>query len=158
MELQPTQGHGYRAIFYFLRQYKLIYGVILVLTLVAAALESIGVMAFFPLFSSLLRTSEEAPGGILGMTTDAVAYLPIADPIVAALILLVLVMLTKTFFTLAREILSAYGSARVHYSVQRQTMDRYASAHYQFFLDNRQGALLYNLLDAPSAVSGSCRV
>ena len=142
----------YSAIFFFLRGFKLLYGVILVLTLATAVLESVSVAAFFPLFSSVLGTTEENMGGVLGFITSIGDLLPFSDPIVSAAVLLILVFLVRTLLTLAREALVAYAAAKALYRAKKQIMERYAGAHYQFFLDSRQGTLIYSSVSAPSAV------
>ena len=145
---------GYEAIFYFLGRYKLLNGTIFLLSVVSAILESLSVVAFFPVFVSLLPGEPGEPAGILGLVTGVTEFLPIADPVIAASVLLISVFIVKTAFNLLRELLIAYSGAKVLYDVKRQIMDRYATAHYQFISDNKQGTLLYNLLDAPSAISG----
>ena len=141
----------YTALFYFLGRYKLLYGTILLLTVLSSLMESFGVVAFFPVFSSILGDQEET-GGLLGLVGDAVGLLPFSDPIVAASVLLIGIFVVKTLLTLLRETMTAYASAKVLYDTKSQIMDTYAGAHYQFFLDSRQGNLIFNVLSAPYAV------
>ena len=143
----------YRVVYYFLKPYRLLYGLILVVTLAAAALESLGLAAFFPVFSSVFSDSGEEVGGILGAITGLVDLMPFTDPIVAAAVLLMCIFFVKTVFTLLREALTAYGSAKVLYNIKRQVMERYAGSHYQFFLDSKQGDLIYSAMSAPHRVS-----
>ena len=142
----------YKPIIYFLGRYKRLYGGILLLILVTSTLESFSVVAFFPVFSSLLGDSQDEFGGILGLVNRLVDVIPVSDPIVAASVLLIGVLLAKAALILIRDVLIGYSSARVMYDVRRQVMERYAGAHYQFFLDNKQGTLTYNLQSAPGAI------
>ena len=144
-------SRSYRPILFFLWQYKLLYGGILLLILVTAVLESLSVVAFFPIFSSLLSESDDV-GGILGLVSDGAAVLPFSDPIVSASVLLIIIFVMKTLLVLLREVLIAHASARVLHDVKEQIIERYGSAHYQFFLDSKQGTLIYNGLNAPIAV------
>ena len=139
----------YRVIYYFIRPYRLLYGLILVVTLAAAALESLGLAAFFPVFSSVISDSGEQVGGILGVVTGLVGFMPFTDPIVAAAVLLICIFFVKTAYSLLREALTAYGSAKVLYHTRRRVMGRYATSHYQFFLDSKQGDLIYSTMQAP---------
>ena len=141
-----------RVIGYFLAQYKFLYGTILVLTLFASVLESLSLAAFLPLFSTLLDDSERE-GGILGIMDSMLELLPFSDRIVSACVLIICIFLLKTVFTLAREALIAYSSGRVLYDVKNRTLGRYANAHYEFILDNKQGTLIYNTLQAPQYVA-----
>jgi ABC-type multidrug transport system fused ATPase/permease subunit len=78
--------------------------------------------------------------------------MPFDNPLVSASVLLMIVFASKTVLTLLREWFTARASARVHYDIKRGIMGRYAIAHYQYMLDNQQGSLLYNLLNATSSV------
>lgn len=143
----------YRVAGYFFSNYKLTYGVILALTLVASMLESLSVAAFFPLFSSILGSNQEDLGGILGFIIWATGLMPFSDSIVSAGVLLLVIVLVKTMVSLTRDILNGYASANAFYDVKNRIMDTYTGAHYQFFLDNQQGTLLYNSLAATNAVA-----
>lgn len=142
----------YSAVFYFLGRYKLLTGSILALILTSSVLESLSVAAFLPVFSSLLGSSDQRMGGPLGFVEEMTDLMPSSDPIVAASALLIGLFIAKTLLSVAMEALIAYTSGKVLYTVQSDIVDRYASGQYQFFLDNRQGTLLYNSLTAPTAV------
>ena len=136
-------------LYYFFKPFRLLYASILVVTLIAAALESLGLAVFFPVFSSMLDNPEGEVGGFLGIVTSISELLPFSDPIVAASSLLLVIFFLKMVFTLLREGLAAYGSAKVLYNTKKQVIERYAGSQYQFFLDSKQGDLIYGALAAP---------
>ena len=138
---------------YLLWRFKLLSGGVLLLTLVSSAFESISVVAFFPMFSSLLGNSGEDVGGILGFMTFFAELLPLANPIVGASVFLILTFILRTVLNFARDVATAYAGAKVLYDTQTRIMGRYAGAEYQFHLDNKQGTLIYNMVDAAGAVS-----
>ncbi len=140
---------SYQVVFHFLRQYRLLYGGILVVTLIASALESLSLAAFFPVFTSVLDDSTEGVGGILGVITSIAERFPFDDPIISASVLLVSLFVAKTIFTMAREGLIAYSSGKVLYDTKNRIMEKYAGSDYQFFLDNKQGSMIYSGLQAP---------
>jgi len=142
----------YKPIFYFLGRYKLLYGAILVLIFISSVVEGFSLAAFFPIFTSVLDDTPET-SGILGLISRIVGLIPITEPLIAASVLLISVFSFKTFLMLLRVWLTADASATVLYSVKKQVIERYASAQYQFFLDNKQGVLVFNTLDAPGNVS-----
>ena len=144
---------NYASLRYFAGRYKRPLFGILLLTVVSSILEGVSVVAFFPVFTSLLGNAEGETGGILGFTANLTDVVPISNPIVAASVLLIGVFFVKTVLTLAREFATAYVGAKVLYDVRRQVFERYSAAHFQFMLDNQQGALFYNIFDAPGSVS-----
>ena len=144
---------SYSALFYFLNQYKVLFGGIFVLSLGVSVLETFTIAAFFPLFSSLLGGSPQNAPGITTVIFDAIGLLPVASPIIAASLILIGSYLLKAIGTVARDLLMAYGGAKVLYGVKRRIMERYSAAEYQFMLDSQQGALIYESLGAPLSVS-----
>ncbi len=145
-------GLGISTLYYFMKPYTLIYGAVLFVTLVASVFESLSLAAFFPVFTNILDETQEV-GGFLGAINNLSELMPFSDPIVAASVLLICLFVLKTIFTLLREVLIAYASGKVLYDVKNRVMDRYSSAHYQYFLDTKQGTLIYNSQVAPHKVA-----
>lgn len=146
----PSQ---YAVLRYFIKPYRWLFGGIFVATLVTSILEGINVAAFFPVFHSLLERGGGAKqGGILGAIASVTGILPFQDPIVSAAVLLIGITLLKSGMSLLRENVVAYASGTVHHDVKNRLMETYASSSYQFFLDNKQGKLIYDALIAPVRV------
>jgi ABC-type multidrug transport system fused ATPase/permease subunit len=100
-----------------------------------------------------LETTEPETGGIMGAINSMAGLLPFSDPIVAASIFLLITFIAKTIITLGRDGLMAYSSAKVLYNVKNQIIERYSGAQYPFFLDSKQGNLIYNSQIAPHRLS-----
>ena len=143
----------YAPIKYFLYRYKIYYGCILFLIVLSSFLESFGVLAFFPLFASLLDSPVEQPSGFLGYSMELTKILPVESKTVAAAIILVVVFLSKIIVILIRDIVIAIAGAKILYDVKQQVMDQFEQAHYQFLLDSQQGSLMYSLLGATSSIN-----
>jgi subfamily B ATP-binding cassette protein MsbA len=119
---------------------------ILVVTVLASVAEMLNLAAFFPLFRSVLETNDKAnPGGILGIVTATSKLLPFREPIIAAAVLLVIVALFKAIMILVREGLVAYASGSVQHDIKNRLLEKYANSPYEFFLEQKQGSLIYNL-------------
>ena len=151
--LQIDRNPTYAPLAYFAGRNKHWLAIILALTIASSLLESLSIVAFFPVFVSLLGDSENESGGVFAIVNDLTELIPISSPIVAASVLLLGIFALKTVLTLTREFVTAHVGAMVMYNTRQQVMERYSDAHYQFILDNPQGGLLYNIFDAPSSVS-----
>jgi len=153
MALNAERRPSFGPVRYFLLRYKLMYAGVLALILITAFLESFSVVAFFPMFSSILATNEENTGGILGFIGAIVDRMPFDEPIVGAAVLLISVFTLKAFLIWCRQLLIAVAGAKVLYDVKKQIIEGYSDAQYQYILDNKQGTLMYNVLGAPGSVS-----
>ena len=145
----------YSAIWYFLSRYKVLFFATLVLMLVSSALESVSILAFFPLFSTILSDNQSDSSGVLGGVIRLVDLIPIVSPLLAASVLLISVLLTRVLFNLGRDSLIAYANGKLLYDVKQQVIGRYSSSEYLYILDKKQGELLYSTIEAPSGVSGA---
>jgi ABC-type multidrug transport system fused ATPase/permease subunit len=152
MKVSSGTSPRYSPFFYFLGQYKLAYGIILLVVLASAIMETFSVAAFYPLLSSLLTDSPNEVGGILGIVNAAGKILPIPNPIAAAAASLAIIFVIKSVLTWLQDVLIAHRSYNVLYRVKKQMIERYAGAHYQYHLDSQQGTMIYNLLSASFSV------
>lgn len=143
---------NYSAILYFIGQHKPQFVGILAVTVIATFLETFTVAAFFPLFSAMLSGSSTDETGILGMIQRLAGVLPFSSPVVAASVLLAVLFVSKTFVNFAMEVIVGIVGTGVLYGVKKHMLERYAAAQYQYFLDNQQGVLLYNVQVAAGAV------
>jgi ABC-type multidrug transport system fused ATPase/permease subunit len=114
-------------------------------------METLTVASFFPLFSSLLSDSPNEQGGILGIVIGVGKTLPIPNPTLAAAVLLIAMFVMKSFLNWLQGVVSARSSSKVLYRAKKESIERYAGAHYQYHLDTQQGTMIYNLLAASGA-------
>lgn len=143
-----------RAGLFFLKSHRALFAGILLVTLFTSFLEGLNVAAFLPLFHSLLDPTSAVPqGGIHGLIARLNRQFPFRDPVSSAAMLVVVVMACKAGLAFLREALVARGSAGVLYDVKNRLMERYGRSSYQFFLDTKQGTLLYHCLIAPHKVA-----
>ena len=143
-----------RILWFFMRPYRFLYGVILLVSLLASVLESVSLAAFFPIFQIVMgQAGGPSGGGLLGALSVAVRRLPCGDPLTAAAVVLVTVMLLKAAFTLAREMLIAHASGTALYALKNRLVRQYADSPYEVFVDTKQGTLLYQCLKAPDTIA-----
>jgi ABC-type multidrug transport system fused ATPase/permease subunit len=138
-----------RIILQFMRPYAWAYGVIFALVLVVSVLESVNLLAFFPVFQVLLGepASSAAPGIFAGVA--AVASVLPGPPVVSAVALLGSLVAVKACLSLVKERLIARESGAVLYDAKQQLVRRFVEAPYGYFLDTKQGVLLHTTLIAP---------
>lgn len=138
-------------IYYFLKTYKVLFICILTASIIVAVLESLSLAALLPLFNSVLGISQQPRAGILFGTIEKVlAILPFEDMLVSSFALLLILVLLKSVFGIFAEFLDASTSGWIMYNTKKALLEKYVSAPYQFFLDTKQGELLYNIIHAPT--------
>ncbi len=143
--------------FKFFKLFRVLFGpyrklllAILGVALVASVLESFGIAVFFPVFQALLDQGggSATQQGFLALLTRLVKMIPLADPIVAAIALLLSVTFLKCLAMLSRDALVGYASGTVQHDLKTRLMRSYAASSFLFFLEKKQGELIYSVSNA----------
>ena len=144
----------YQVIWFIIRPYRWLFAGILLTSLFASVLEGLNVAAFFPMFQVLLTpgNSGAVAGGLLRFLKYAAALLPFSDPLLSALAFLVVVTLLRVTLQLLQTSLIATASGTVQHDLKNRLMRRYSDFPYAFFLEHKQGQLIYNITTAASRV------
>ncbi|MFH0771712.1 MAG: ABC transporter ATP-binding protein [Candidatus Omnitrophota bacterium] len=151
--MNKTKGK-FNAIWFFLKQYEKIYGSLLVVTIGYTVLESVSIFMFLPLFGSLLGQEQPAGGG-LSFLEKVIQFLPFENRFLSVFLLTITVLITKELLAMAKLFLSGYGVGKFVCDAKEAVFNKYVDSDYQFFLENKQGKLSYNLLNA-TGISGNC--
>ncbi len=142
-----------RTVWFFLKDYPGLFLGLLALTVLVSLLEGLNVAVFFPIFHALLGAQGGAsPDGLLGSLTGLIQRIPLHDPILGAIALLIGVTVFKCLFLFLRDGLLAIASGQVQHDVKMHLMEAYARSPFAYFLENKQGQLLYNTSTAASRV------
>lgn len=140
-----------RLFFEVLRPYRFLAAGIGLLTLVTSLLEGLNIAAFFPVFEALLRDGSGSPiTGPLRFAAGAASRVPIGNPVAAAVALLVALTVLRVGLLLFQDWMIAHASGTVQHDLKVRMMAAYADAPYGFFLEHKQGDLLYTVTAAAS--------
>lgn len=137
-----------RQLLFILRPYRLSLAAVLVLLSVSAALESVGISLFVPLFLALGEASGSVRSQDLGVFTSFVRYLehyPVPQQIQIIVAVLVGTVLVKNLFGYSGRLFGVRLEQSAISDLRMRVFERYMAAEYQFFLDRKQGRLVNDL-------------
>ncbi len=134
-----------------LTPYRWLAAAILAAMLIASLLEGLGVAAFLPLLHALVGGGNSF-GGPLSALFRWVPTGLWGGPLLSALVLLFGINLLRCLATLLRDGSVAYASGTLQRDLKQRLMDRFADSPYPFFLDQKQGQLIYLLSTAATRV------
>jgi len=146
-----------KIILFFIRNYKRYIFVISVLSSLYAIFEGLSVAALFPIINSVINMDSNAiekESGIIHILNNIIKMMPIKDIFIAACFFIILAVLLKNIFRYLYMVLSAYASYRIWDDVQKKLFAKYINADYRYFLDHKQGEIVYRLYNAPAAIGG----
>jgi len=150
----------HKILFSFLKNYICLVIIIIITSLGFAVFESVNVAAIFPVVNSILTESGyvEDYGRIITIINETIQFLPFEDLFFSACFFLIVAAFFKSFFFLLFTYFSNKLSQLSRRDLQAKIYEKFIDSDYQFFLDHKQGALLYRLLNAPVNVGTTLKL
>jgi len=142
-----------KLIWFFFKHYRLQVLLLLILSLLVGGLEAATVAAVYPILSAAFETGFGEGNIVLSLFRDAANLLPVADEFIAYCLLFLLFALLAfivKLFSIRRRV---EFSARLVEKKQNEIFSKFIRADYQFFVDHKQGELIYNTATAPQGLS-----
>ncbi|MBN2075685.1 MAG: ABC transporter ATP-binding protein [Dehalococcoidales bacterium] len=126
--------------------------ILLVLSLLVGGLEAAIVVAIYPILNAALDMGTTLTG-ILGIFQKIANSLPVQDEFISFCIVFIIVALITFMVRLVNIIYRSKFSTNLVKRHQSNIFHRLMLADYQYFIDNKQGDLIYNIAVAPSQLS-----
>lgn len=145
---------GLRMIWYFLRPYKRRLAILLGLALIAGYLETLLMAVLYPILQASLESPSYLSGNLFFVVLSHIAgIIPVDSVLVSNCIVFIVLTLLVFFIMLVYINLSARTTAKVTTDYKIKVFQKYTQSDYQFFVDNRQGDLLYKARGAPESIA-----
>jgi ABC-type multidrug transport system fused ATPase/permease subunit len=136
-------------IWFFLKPYKLQVVALVILSLLAGALEAATIATVYPILNVAFDVGAEQGGLVLRVFGAMAGVLPITDQFIAYCVLFLILALFAFGARLMMINFRVKFAARLARRNQKAVFDRFIKADYQYFVDHRQGELIYNAGSAP---------
>ena len=147
------QKKSFKVIGFFFKPYKLQVLVLLILSLLVGGLEAATVAAIYPILSAAFDTGSGQGNVILSLFGTIANLLPIEDEFIAYCVLFLLIALLAFVVKLISITFSVKFSASLVKKNQSEIFNKFIKADYQYFIDHKQGELIYNVASAPQQLS-----
>ncbi len=139
-------------IWFFLKAFKLQVVALVILSLLAGGLEAATIATIYPILNVAFAAGAEQGGIILRLFGTMAGVLPIADQFIAYCVLFIILALLAFAARLMMINFRIKLAARLVKKNQIEVFDKFIKADYQYFIDHRQGELIYNAAGAPSSL------
>ena len=149
---------GYlKLIWFFLGQYKSYYLFLILLAIFIGILESLNVAILYPILSNGLGTSiTENP--FLNFIDGFVQFIPINDALVQYCVLFIIFALLIFIFKIIYFFFSIKITSKIIINTKQNIFNKFITSDYQFFIDNKQGDMLYKIINAPGSLIGMLNI
>ncbi len=147
------ERNSLKTIWFFLKPYKKSLALLLFLAVVTGVLETVNIAVLYPILTlSLGVQSGLSSNPLLILMQDIVNILPISDAVVAYCVLFIILVVLAFISGVMLVFISVRIASKAVENNQNRIFDKYINSDYQFFIDNKQGELLYNSYRAPSYI------
>jgi len=145
-----------RTVIFFVRNYKRYIFSVSILSILYAVFEGLNIAIIFPIINSVIAADAKkaSVGGIIRLLNRLLEILPIKDVFIGACLLVVLIVILKNIFRYLYMVLSSFASYKVWDDIQKRLFSKYINADYRYFLDHKQGEIVYRVYTAPAAIGG----
>jgi len=138
-----------KIVWFFLKPYKLQVAALFVLALVIGFLETACVAVIYPIVSSGLNIESEQSNIIFSLIDKTAATLPIENAFISYCILFILLAIIIFIVRLTNSYFTAGTLSDIVTKNKERIFKKQMSADYQYFLDQKQGGLMYTTTFAP---------
>ena len=140
-----------KIVWFFLKKYKISFMFVVGLAALAGILESITVGLMYPIINGVMNL-DASSNTFLNVIKPYVNIIPIDDDLIRYCVVLLAVTLSVFVLKTLYYYFSAKLTARVVKETKQEVFSKCMKSDYQFFVDHKQGEILYKTAQAPNAV------
>jgi len=142
-----------KVIWFFFKHYRLQVLLLLILSLLVGGLEAATVAAVYPILSAAFETGFGEGNIVLSLFRNVANLLPVADEFIAYCLLFLLFALLAFIVRLVSIRYRVTFGARLVEKNQNEIFNKFIRADLQYFIDHKEGELIYNTGTAPERLS-----
>lgn len=147
-----------RLVWFFLSRYKLYFIFLIFLAIIIGLAESLNVALMYPIISTGLDITAGDNLIITILDPFVRSIIPLEDPLIQYSIVFILVSIAVFILKAIYFYLSVKFAAKVVIQAKKDVFNKVNRSDYQFFVDNKQGELLYKISNAPNTLAKSLQI
>ena len=141
-----------KTIWFFLKPYKLHALALFILSLIIGVLETACVGAIYPLVSVGLDIQSGPDNALISAIIKMAELFPMQDAFVSFCILFLLLAVIIFIVKIINTYVTVYTSSYIALKAKERIFEKQMHADYQYFLDQKQGGLVYAATTAPESL------
>lgn len=144
-----------RIYYYFLREARKKFLIFLFFSIGLSITYTFLIATLYPLISFSLNQAgtQKNKGFILAYISKVISAIPIGDPIISASIVLIILAILLAFFRYSSTVSSLDLAFNINYNLQKKLYDKTLNSDINYFIDNKQGDIVFKVKDPPLRVA-----
>jgi ABC-type multidrug transport system fused ATPase/permease subunit len=148
----PHKGNDLKVIWFFLSKYKLFFSFLIILAALIGFLETLNVAIMYPILSTGLGAATTV-NQFLEFINIFIVLIPFDDTLIVYCIMFIILACFVFIFKLLFFYFSVKLTAKIVIDAKQAVFTKCIKSDYQFFVDNKQGELLYKISVAPQNIA-----
>lgn len=141
-----------RIVWFFLKRYRSQFIFLIVFAALIGILESLNVAIMYPILSYGLGTTT-TNNQFINFTNIFMKLIPIDDALVKYCILFIILAFLVFVGKIIYNLFFSRLTSKIVIETKQDIFNKYINSDYQFFIDNKQGEILYKTSTAPSNIA-----
>ncbi|MFC1624228.1 ABC transporter ATP-binding protein [Candidatus Omnitrophota bacterium] len=114
----------------------------------------------FPIVDQILQggAKTDSHSAVIRGINMLIAVVPIKDMFIATSVFIIAVVILKNVFRYSYLVFNSFASYKIWDDMQKQLFRKYITADYKYFLDHKQGEIVYRLYSAPAVLGGALQM
>lgn len=145
-----------KTVWFFVGQYKLYFFFLISMAIFAGMLEALNVGLMYPIINNILNI--HGGNDFTSFIDPYLKIIPIQDELLRYATAFIIIASASFMFKTLYYYFLAKFSAIITKNVKQKMFSKCMNADYQYFIDNKQGEILYKISGAPNSVASTLRV
>ena len=141
-----------KTVWFFVGKYKFFFLFLIAIAIFAGMLEAVNVGLMYPIINNILNT-KGGENAFLTIIDPYLKIIPIDDELVRLAIAFILIATVTFIFKTVYYFFSAKLSAVITKDAKKKMFYKCINSDYQYFIDNKQGEILYKTSQAPNSIA-----
>jgi len=153
--MKKAKENALKTVWFFLEKYKLYFVFLVFLAICTGVLEALNVALVYPILTySISETVQPTANPFLNFIDPFVRVIPIDDILIRYCVLFVILSISVFMIKILYYYFSVKYSAMIALEAKKTVFNKCMHSDYQFFIDNKQGEVVYKTFNAPRSISG----
>lgn len=149
------QSGNLRILWFFLRQYKPQVLGLFVFSILVGGVEAATVATVYPILNSAFLEGAAEGNIVLSIFKSIAGLLPVVDELIAYCLLFIILAFLAFVIKVASVRYRTQFVASFVFKKQNEVVEKFLRADYQYFIEHKEGELIFNSTSAPSSLAGT---
>ena len=147
------KGIDIKLIWFFLKPYKFYFMALAALAILVGILETLNIALLYPILSCSLDIQAGNNNFFFNFINILAKLIPTDDLLITYCVLFVVLACLVFVVRIMYIILSVRTTSKVVIAAKQNVFNKCSNSDYQFFIDNKQGDILYKIYSAPGLIT-----